>query len=165
VAQGAAQEPGHGPRTYVGRWLWATMRKDRELADRFGSLLNDGQPGWNLDEPSVVQAAAELIARRLFRADYDVREVTAIVADMRARLQKVSTPPGQLEMEAVVRAALGETDVALDGIRPSVRLRIQLAIIGKALYELALGESDIDQLVADAERIAFERGWSPSLAD
>jgi len=28
-----------------------------------------------------------------------------------------------------------------------------------------LGEAEIDQMITEAERIAFERGWNPPLAD
>jgi hypothetical protein len=34
----------------------------------------------------------------------------------------------------------------------------------EAVIRAALGETDADQLIGDAERIAFDRGWHPPLA-
>lgn len=103
--------------------------------------------------------------RRFFRPDYDVRGVTAALSFMRTATQaRNKTPHGQLEMEAVIRSALGETDVDLSGLTPPEVLEIQGAATAYAVLKLALPESEVIQLVAEAERIAIERGWNPPLA-
>lgn len=152
------------PRTIVGLALRAALLKDFDGARRLNSKLNGGKPGWNQDEPAVVEAACELAARRFFRPDYDVREVTAYVSDMLARVPESKMRAGHLEIEAVVRAALGDTDVVLDGIRPAPLHNVRHLVTTDIAYRLDLSAPEIDQMLGDAEQIAFGRGWSPPLA-
>jgi hypothetical protein len=48
------------PRTFVDRWLPASMLDQRDERDRLASTLNRRVAGWNDNEPAVVEAAAEL---------------------------------------------------------------------------------------------------------
>jgi hypothetical protein len=58
------------PRTYIGRWMLASMLDQRELRDRLTATLNGGsRVGWNDDEPAVVEAASELMLRRYYGPD------------------------------------------------------------------------------------------------
>ena len=152
------------PRTVAGLALRAALLKDFDGARRLNSGLNGGKPGWNQDEPAVVEAACEQAARRFFRPDYDVRDVTAYVSDMLARVPESKMRGGHLEIEAVVRAALGETDVALDGIRPAALHNIRHIVTTDMTYRLDMSAPEIDQMLSDAEPIAFGRGWNPPLA-
>ncbi len=149
------------PRTYVGLWLRAGLRGENELRRQLTGKLNGGKDGWNYDEPAVVDAACELAVRRFFPPGVDVREIAAVASDMR---QKSKSLPGQMKMEAVIRAALGETDVVIDDIKPPELLHIRGAIV-VYLFIILGAKFSIDELVVEAENIAFERGWKPPLAD
>jgi hypothetical protein len=151
------------PRTYVGRFLRAALLDQREERSRLERRLNGGKSGWNDDEPAVFRAASELMVRRYFLRDVDVREITKFVSDIRAKIHS-ATPPDQLEAEAVIRAALGEKDIVTDDIRPAEEFNINGLIVGQITRKLRFSEADIDELIADSERIAFEQGWNPPLA-
>jgi hypothetical protein len=158
---GSRPVPAAGPRTYAGLWLRAGLRGENELRGQLAGRLNGGKDGWNYDEPAVVEAACELAARRYFPAGVDVREIAAIASDMR---QKSKSLPSQLKMEAVIRAALGETDVVIDDIKPPDLLHIRGAVVAY-LFIILGAKFSIDELISEAENIAFERGWKPPLAD
>jgi hypothetical protein len=150
------------PRTVMGMWLRALMLRDAETRKWLSGQLNGGKLGFNRDEAAVVQAACELVVRRLWGSDYDVGDITAAVSFMReADLEKGKTPYGQLEIEAVIRAALGETEIDLSGMPRPLVFEIQIACSGYAVLVLKLAEPDVTQLLVAAERIAFERGWNP----
>jgi hypothetical protein len=152
-----------GPSTVVGAWLRATLLDQRELARRLNSALNNGKPGWNDDEPAVVEAMCELAVREYFGGDYDVRAITLFVSGMRSRIHSVA-PPGQLETEALIRSALGETDVVTDDIKPLQRYVIRGSVLGLARILLGWDEATVDQRIVEGERVAFARGWNPPLA-
>lgn len=154
------------PRTVMGLWLRALLLRYAEARKRLSPQLNGGNLGFNRDEAAVAQAACELAVRRLWGSDYDVRDITAAVSFMReADLEKGHAPPsGQLEMEAVIRAALGEPEVDLSGIPRPMAWGIQIVAMGYAVRVLAMAEPEVDQLLVEAERIAFERGRHPPLA-
>lgn len=136
-----------------------------ELRDRLSSNLNGGRGGgWNDDEPAVVEAACELVARRFFGASYDVRTITAFVAEMREATAN-NPPLDQLKAEAVIRLALGERDVDDRGITAGQKYLIRSLVTVFGCGKLRLKEADIDQVVTEAEKIAVERGWKPPLAD
>jgi hypothetical protein len=66
------------PRTFVGRWLRASMLGQRELRDQLVKTLNGGNRGWNDDEPAVLKAACALIARRYFGDTPDDDEISDV---------------------------------------------------------------------------------------
>jgi hypothetical protein len=153
------------PRTHAGRWLRAMHLGQWELRDSLRLTLNNGQKtGWNDDEPALVEAVLELSVRQYFGPDYDVRAVTDYVATLRAATRDNGTFP-QLETEALIRAALGETDVDVSGISRGARLSIQGAAAVLATDRMGFGEAEMDQLITEAEQITFERGWRPPLAE
>jgi hypothetical protein len=149
----------------MGMWLRALLLHDAETRKWLSRQLNGGKLGFNRDEAAVVQAACELAVQRLWGSDYDVGEITAAVSFMReADLENGKNRYGQLEMEAVIRAALGETATDLSGIPRPLAFEIQIVSTGYAVRMLALAEADVTQLLVEGERIAFERGWHPPLA-
>ena len=152
------------PRTCAGRWLRAMYLGQWELRDSFRWTLNNGQKtGWNDDEPALVEAVFELSVRQYFGPDYDVRTVTDYVATLRMATRDNGTF-SQLETEALIRAALGETDVDLSGISRGKRFSIRGPAAVLAIERMGFGEVEVDQLITEAERITFERGWHPPLA-
>ena len=152
-----------GPSTVVGMWLRATLLDQRELARQLNTTLNNGKPGWNDDEPAVAEAMCEIAVREYFGGDYDVRAITSFVSRMRSRIHSVAAP-GQLETEAVIRSALGETDVVIDDIKPLQKYVIRVSVLIQARLLLDWDEATIDQRIVEGERVAFERGWHPPLA-
>jgi hypothetical protein len=153
------------PRTNVGRWLRAMLLRQPELRDRLRAELNEGKrKGWNDDEPAVVEAACELAVGRFFGTSYDVRAITEFVAVLR---EAAAHDPryDQLKTESVICAALGEKDVDLEGITPGQKYLMRCAVVTLVCGKLRLSEADVDQLITDAEKIAFKRGWKPPLAD
>lgn len=153
------------PRTVMGQWLRAFVLRDANARQQLGRRLNGGKIGFNRDEAGVVQAACELVVRRLWGTEYNVRDITAAVSFMReANLAKGKEPPyGQLEMEAVIRSALGETDVDISGIPRPLAYEVQILTTAYAAAKLSMLEPEIVQLIADAEQIAIGRGWNPPL--
>lgn len=143
-----------GPRTYVGQWLRAVLLRQRELRDRLHFKLNGGrETGWNDDEPAVVEVACELAVGRFFGTSYDVRAITAFVAELR---EVTANDPAhdQLKTKAVIRLALGDQDVDTEGITSGQKFLIRLAVLTLAAGKLGLSEADVDQLITDAEKIA-----------
>jgi hypothetical protein len=148
------------PSTYVGRYLRAMLLNHVELRKRLNATLNNGQPGWNDDEPAVLEAAVELAMHETFGDDYDVRAVTEWVARFRAAIHSAEPPP-KLEVEALVRSALGETDVVISDIRPYTRYVRRLTILARAKVQLGWDEPTVDRIIVAAETKAIERGWNP----
>ena len=161
LRSGSRPGPPTKPRTYVGLWLRAGLLGENELRRELTGKLNGGKDGWNYDEPAVVDAACEIVVRRFFPSDVDVREIAAIASDMR---QKSKSLPGQLKVEAVIRAALGEADVVIDDIKPPELLHIRGAVVAY-LFIILGAKFSVDELIIEAENIAFERGWKPPLAN
>jgi len=54
------------PRTHIGRSLRALFLNQQELRKELQGTLNGDRPGWNNDEPAVVELVSQVILRRLF---------------------------------------------------------------------------------------------------
>lgn len=157
--------PNAMPRTIVGLWLRGLMLRDPEIWRPLSPRLNGGKLGYPREEASVVQAACELTASEYWGADYDVRDITTTVTFIReADLANGKTPYRQLEMEAVVRSALGETEVDMTGIPRPAAFEIQIVIAGFIAVKLTWAEPKINGLIVEAEQVAFSRGCHPPLA-
>ncbi len=153
------------PRTIVGLWLRGLMLRDPEIWRPLSPRLNGGKLGFPREEASVVHAACELAVREYWGKDYDVRDITAIVMFIReADLANGKTPYRQLEMEAVIRSALGETDVDMSGIPRTAVFEIQIVMAGFIAVKLSWSEPKINELIIEAEQAAFSRGWHPPVA-
>jgi hypothetical protein len=154
---------GRIPATLVGIWLAASLRDDRDERDRLAPRLNGSRPDL-ADDMAVVEAASEIALRRYFGADYDVRHITDLAELVRdswgGRL-----PLSLMQIEAVMRAALGEHNVDLGGVDAAAKFRVQvLATFGTTQW-LSLDEDATRALVAEAETRAINDGWNPRPAD
>ncbi|MBO0786230.1 MAG: hypothetical protein J2P33_09150 [Actinobacteria bacterium] len=135
------------------------------MREQLRSTLNGGKKtGWNDDEPAVIEAACEVAVRLFFPEDYDVRTITAFVSELRTPTDN-DPSLDQLKAGAIIRFALGEADVVTDDIAPLQKLHIRISVITLLTFKLDLDESAIDKLIIDSERIAFDRGWHPPLAN
>jgi len=153
------------PRTVFGSWLRAFLLRQHELRDRLVGQLNDAKTGWNRDEAGVMQAVCVLAVNVHFVPDYDMRAITNFASRIRAAEQYGGrTPHGLLEIEAVIRHALGEKDVDISGISADVAYEVQGAVAAAIAWESGFTESQIDELIIEAERMAFAHGWNPPLA-
>src|SRR5215468_6023933 len=146
----------------MGQYLRAMIMGDKELRERL--LLGFSRDGWDRDQASVMQAACDLAAGRYFGSDYDVRDISKLVSLIRQTTQEAGKVlHGQLEMEAVIRHALAEVEVDIKGINAQVALEIQGLFSAVAAWRLGFTESQVDELLANAEQTAFERGFKPPL--
>lgn len=152
------------PETVAGRFLLATVIGDRDERERLVEQLNRGQEGWNDDEAAVVELACVMAVRRCIPADMDVRQISALVSSLRSGVGGGVTPPGQLETEAVIRSALGEAGVSLDGITSQDLYIIRGVVLLALVRWQMLPAGAAGPLIADAEREAVRRGWDPPLA-
>lgn len=153
------------PRTFVGRWLRAAMLDQREERDRLVRTLNGGSAtGWNDDEPAVVEAAAELVLRRYFgsRAP-DPDKEASLSAAVTVGLSEILRPLGEQHADAVIKSALGARSPAFDALKPGDRHVLRAAVVSIASATMELDEATVDELVREAERNAFERGFHPPL--
>jgi hypothetical protein len=154
------------PHTYVGRWLRALMLDERELRDALVSTLNRGEAiGWNDDEPSVVVACLELSLRR-YRSDGPTQEdIESLVSWCEASFAQGSKKPvTATSIQEVLRTALkGQDDRAL-GVTRYESYRICTVLVGLLSLQADLSEAEVDDLIKESERVAFDRRWHPPLA-
>jgi hypothetical protein len=154
---GSVRSPGSSalPRTYVGRWLRAGMLRQDELRDR----LNTTQNG---DEPGVVEAAHELVVRHYFGVTPDEGEILAIAGMLEVRTAQAKIPVSEHDVEAVIRSAL-QGSGAPQGVHRSMLYLLRGHVIMLIAGLLQLAEPEVNALLREAERVAFERGWHPVL--
>jgi hypothetical protein len=69
-----------------------------------------------------------------------------------------------LKTEAIIRLALGDKDVDAKGISSGQKYLTHGLVAIFATAKLRLAETDIDQIIVDAEKIAIERGRRPPIA-
>jgi hypothetical protein len=150
------------PRTYVGQFLRAMILRDKELEEEMRRNLNGGNPGWNSDEPAVVELVGERILRLLF-----VKEDTAhSIADFLDLLELAAAgaaPIDRPKTEMLVREMIGEPNAEAKDISRSQRFVLQGMMAPLAAFRLKLDEGSVDEIIVDSERLAFERGWHPPL--
>jgi hypothetical protein len=134
--------------------------------DRLVATLNRGSAkGWNDDEPAVVEAAAELVLRRFFgpgQPDADRLWWLASVACL--AMTDISRPLDERHAEAVIRSALGNAAGTSFSMSSGDKYLLQGALASLASINMDLGKAEVDELLREAERLAFDRGWHPPLA-
>lgn len=150
------------PRTYVGQFLRAMILRDKELQEEMRRGLNGGNPGWNSDEPVVVELACERILRLHFGQEYNARDIAEFLDLL--ELSAAGDPPiDRPKVEILIRGAIGEPGAEAKDIPRSQKFVLQGIMAPLAAFLLELDESLVDEIIADSERLAFERGWHPPL--
>jgi hypothetical protein len=119
---------------------------------------------WDRDAVAVVQAMFEIAVPRYFRPPPDEHELSGWVAELRDAFGQQRTPDDS-EIAALIRATLEESDAGIDHIDTETRLNIYGFVLGMITKKLDMTEPAIDDLILDGERVAFEGGWKPALAD
>jgi len=129
-------------RTDAGRYLQAAARDDAPA--RFGS------PPGEVDDTArrVWEVAFGLAVRRRFEPDAPLAEISRAVA--RSVHEHAAAALPMMDAEMLVRAALGET-VPLAEIDPDVQVGVHLLLFASIADELALGDEELELLVAEAE--------------
>ena len=136
-------------RTELTDLIRAIVRQDWGTVDQLTSALDDaGWPGG----PQVIGAAFAIVANRRFRPGYDVREVTRFVAEIRDSYEDGRSLPA-LETEAIIRAALGEVDLA-DSINVDEAIPAQIVVLGKLLHDENLSEEQLEGFIAEVRTTA-----------
>jgi len=149
------------PRTLTGRWLVAVVLRRYDLRDR---LVAEFQlSGSRNAELAVLEEAARLALHEHFGDSYDVPSVNAFAAAIQDSWS-VPSGIGLMELEAVVRAALGETDVDLTGIAAPVRGDAHFFSVLLAARLNRWDPRTLNDLVSRAEAAVFGRGLKPQLA-
>jgi hypothetical protein len=111
---------------------------------------------------AVAEAACEHAVRQYFGPGNDVRAVTAFAR----RLREASGEDlggGLMQTEAVIRTALGEAGIDVNGISASSRFRIHTVAITYMSRSLQLDETAIDVLLVAAEADVLRLGSRPLL--
>lgn len=131
----------------------AAVREDSEAVDRLSEQI--GERNW----PAVagrIAAVFGLAVNRRFSPDSDVRDIASFVAEARTELAEGDDIP-PLESEALVRAALGESELA-ENIPQDVAVPAQIVLAVKILRDEHLSGGEVDKLLAEADALAERWG-------
>ncbi|MFI5889231.1 hypothetical protein ACIA5D_03835 [Actinoplanes sp. NPDC051513] len=131
--------------TEAGRYLRQAARD--EAPSRFGS------PAGEVDDSArrVWEIAFGLVVRRRFEPGAALAEISRTVATAVHDHAAAAMP--MLDAEMLVRAALGEA-VPVGDLDGGVLIAVHLLLFASLADELALGEAELDQLIAEAEEKA-----------
>jgi hypothetical protein len=138
-----------GPSSIPALYARAVVRKDLAARDR----LPEDPTGESV--AGFIDALFEVAVRRRFAPDCPVRDITLSVDLMRRRHEDVDVPV--LEVEALIRERLGEA-VPTGEIEEDVAELAKVLTFAAVVDELALYDSELDDLLVEAERLAEQRG-------
>ncbi|GGM49336.1 hypothetical protein GCM10011608_37880 [Micromonospora sonchi] len=137
--------------TKLGELIQAMARGDWETTDALIADLDRAKWAGGLQ---VIGAAFAIAVNRRFGADTTPADIAQFVATARASYEEGDSLPA-LETEGLIRAALGEPDLA-DNITPDVALGAELFVLTRLLQEASLTPEQLDAFVAEAEQTAAE---------
>ncbi|MEQ4304202.1 hypothetical protein ABNF97_22945 [Plantactinospora sp. B6F1] len=129
----------------------ALANADWDTADAL--VLEIDRGGW-AGGLQVIGAAFAVAVNQRFGPDATPNDVAAFVSSARAQYQEGDTLPA-LEMEGLIRAALGEPELA-DSIPAETALGAEIFILGQLLQEAKLTPAELDEFVAEARQLAAE---------
>jgi len=146
------------PETLMAQHLRASMmRWDDERQRLYAELKRTG----SVDANSVTTAAFEVGVRRRFRPGVDLREISSFIADIRAAFGD-NVPV--METEALIRHALGE-DVPVDDLLIQMEIGAKVLTLVAIKDVLSLDEAGVNAILVEAEALARQRGFEPTIAD
>ncbi|MEV6970591.1 hypothetical protein AB0M47_36345 [Hamadaea sp. NPDC051192] len=138
--------------TLGGRWLFSEITgKDiepkRNIKDQRSEL-------------ALWHAAFELAVRSAFDNDTPVAEISAFAQRMHDRFKPEFAAIPPIDSEALIRAALGE-DLDIEAIKPRHRGLVYVVVLSIIVKDKAISDTDLRRLLATAENVARERGFTP----
>ncbi|WBB54420.1 hypothetical protein [Verrucosispora sp. WMMD573] len=137
--------------TKLGELIQAMARSDWDTTDSLIADLDRAKWAGGLQ---VIGAAFAIAVNRRFGPSASPADVAQFVAAARASYEEGDSLPA-LEMEGLIRAALGEAELA-DNIAPDVALGAELIVLTHFLQEANLTQEQLDAFVAEAEQTATE---------
>ncbi len=138
-------------RTEFSDLIRAMARRDWGTADR---LLDEVESiGWR-GGSQVIAAAFAIAVNERFTTSHSPTDVARFVAETRSQFPAAQSLP-TLEMEGLVRAALGEVDL-IKNFNPEAALQMQIVILGKLLQDGYHTEPELEAFLADVESTAAD---------
>ncbi|MET8041785.1 hypothetical protein ABZU25_13085 [Micromonospora sp. NPDC005215] len=126
-------------------------RRDWGAVDQLlDGLETSGWQGGN----QMIGAAFAIAINDRFAAGHSPTDVARFVGETRTQFPGAESLP-TLEMEGLVRAALGEVGL-IDNLDPETALQMQIVFLGKLLQDRDLTEAQLEEFIADVERTAAE---------
>ncbi|MET8365899.1 hypothetical protein ABZU53_20310 [Micromonospora sp. NPDC005194] len=129
----------------------AMVRRDWGTVDQLLDGLETS--GWQSGN-QVIGAAFAIAVNDRFAGGGSPTEVTRFVTETLAQFPGAQSLP-TLEMEGLVRAALGEVGF-IDNLSPETALQMQIVFLGKLLQDRNPDETQLEEFMADVERTAAE---------
>ncbi|GIJ29182.1 hypothetical protein Vqi01_43440 [Micromonospora qiuiae] len=141
-----------GIRTEFSDLIRAMARRDWGTINR---LLDEVESiGWR-GGSQVIAAAFAIAVNEHFTAGHSpTDDVARFVAETRSQFPAAQSLP-TLEMEGLVRAALGEVDL-IENLSPEAALQMQIVILGKLLHDGYHTEPELEAFLADVESVAAD---------
>ncbi|MEU1585340.1 hypothetical protein [Micromonospora sp. NPDC005710] len=138
-------------RTEFSDLIRAMARRDWGTVDQLlDGLETSGWRGGN----QVIGAAFAIAINDRFAAGHSPTDVARFVAETRAQFPGTESLP-TLEMEGLVRAALGEVGL-IENLSPETALQMQIVFLGKLLQDRDPSEAQLEDFIVDVERTAAE---------
>ncbi|MEO3769907.1 hypothetical protein [Micromonospora sp. B9E7] len=138
-------------RTKFDDLIRAMARRDWGTVDQLLDALETS--GWHGGNQVIGAAFAIAVNDRLASA-HSPTDVARFVAETRNQFPGAEALP-TLEMEALVRATLGEVGL-IDNLSSEIALKMQIVLLGKLLQDRDLGETQLEAFIADVGRTAAE---------
>jgi hypothetical protein len=136
----------------MGQFLRAMILRDKELREEMRRNLNGGRPGWNSDEPAVVELACQRFLRLLFDKE-DAADSIAEFLNL-VELSAAENPPiDRPKVEMLIREMIGEANADAKGIPRSPRFVLQGMMAPLAAFRLELDEGIIDLVMPGRSQI------------
>jgi hypothetical protein len=149
-------------RTIVGQWLRALLLGQFKLRDRIIRRVDASV--WDRDAVAVLEAVFEIAVLRYFRPQPYEHQLDQFLTELHDTYP-YERAPRRADIGALIRATLGESDVAVAHINGETRYTADALVVGLIVRKLSMTQAAIDDLILEGERTASERGWKPALAD
>lgn len=134
--------------------LEASLRGDFDDAERLNAEFSDIPFS---DSAVLVGAVFYLAVKHRFSGGADHATVKAFIDEALAEYANAQPPIKPLTAEALVRAALGETEL-MQGIGAEEAVPVQMSLVYKIVADAELSHADISALLDKGEKLATS--WS-----
>lgn len=146
------------PRTLMGRFLRESMLRQ---SSESGPLTARFSEFSSLGSVHVMIAAFQIAVDRLFEPNIGLKDVGLLISAMQRAFGLELPWP---ETEALIRFEMGE-DVAIEDLSVRAKTSAMILTLGAYADFVERNEAEVDALLIEAERRAFDRGHHPELAE